>query len=100
MVPVGPDHRTDDESTAGRDEDDRDPVPAASWTNKGKILDGLCVTTGWHRNHARKALAAALRPNLVRPRRPPTPFYGPEIVGALRFCWAVSARRPASGWPR
>jgi ribosomal protein L13E len=29
---------------------------------KGVILDELCAATGWHRNHARTALAAALRP--------------------------------------
>ncbi len=57
---------------------------------KGAILDELCATTGWHRNHARKALAAALRPSLVRPaRRPRAPTYSPEVVEALRFCWAV-----------
>jgi len=28
----------------------------ASKTEKGVILDELCATTGWHRNHARKAL--------------------------------------------
>ena len=33
---------------------------------KGVILDELCATTGWHRSHARKALAAALKPRLVR----------------------------------
>ena len=27
---------------------------------KGVILDDLCATTGWHRNHARKALWLAL----------------------------------------
>ena len=27
---------------------------------KGVILDELCATTGWHRNHARKALTTAL----------------------------------------
>ncbi|MHB1887442.1 MAG: integrase catalytic domain-containing protein, partial [Acidimicrobiales bacterium] len=55
-----------------------------------RILDELCATTGWHRNHARKALAAALKPTLVRPaRRPRTPVYGPEVLAALRFCWAV-----------
>jgi len=27
---------------------------------KGIILDELCANTGWHRNHARKALKAAL----------------------------------------
>lgn len=62
----------------------------ASKAGKGVILDELCATTGWHRNHARKALAAALGPRVVRAarrRRPPT--YGPEVVAALRFCWAV-----------
>ena len=29
---------------------------------KGIILDELCATTGWHRNHARKALRTALQP--------------------------------------
>ena len=62
----------------------------ASRADKGKILDELCQTTGWHRNHARKALAAALKPKLVAaPRRPRTPVYGPEVLAALRFCWAV-----------
>src|SRR5258705_3627857 len=32
---------------------------------KGVILDELCATTGWHRNHARKALRTALQPRLV-----------------------------------
>lgn len=64
----------------------------ASKADKGKILGELCATTGWHRNHARKALAAALRPALVRPpRRARRPIYGPEVVAALRFCWAVLA---------
>ena len=62
----------------------------ASKADKGKILDELCATTGWHRNHARKALAGALRPRLVpAPRRRRTPVYGPEVLVALRFCWAV-----------
>ena len=62
----------------------------ASQADKGTILDELCATTGWHRNHAWKALAAALRPTLVpAPRRPRSPVYGPEVLAALRFCWAV-----------
>jgi hypothetical protein len=61
----------------------------ASRVEKSRILDELCATTGWHRNHARKALAAGLRPRVVRERRPRTPVYGPEVVAALGFCWAV-----------
>jgi hypothetical protein len=56
---------------------------------KGRILDELCATTGWHRNHARKALTAALTPRLARVRVVRAPKYGPEVVAALRFCWAV-----------
>jgi hypothetical protein len=57
---------------------------------KGIILDELCANTGWHRNDARKALTAALRPKVVAPRRltrPPT--YGPDVIAALTVCWTV-----------
>lgn len=33
---------------------------------KGEILDESCATTGWHRNRARKTLAAALKPSIVK----------------------------------
>jgi hypothetical protein len=56
---------------------------------KGVILDELCAMTGWHRNHARKALRDALRPKVVRERTPRAPRYGTEVVVALAFCWAV-----------
>lgn len=56
---------------------------------KGVILDELCAMTGWHRSHARKALAAALTPRVVRPRAPRAPKYDAKTVVALRFCWAV-----------
>lgn len=57
---------------------------------KGVVLDELCATTRWHRNHARKALAAALKPKIVKPvRRARTPKYDANTVVALRFCWAV-----------
>jgi hypothetical protein len=57
---------------------------------KGIILDELCANTGWHRNHARKALTAALRPKVVAPRRlTRPPKFGPEVVAALTVCWTV-----------
>ena len=57
---------------------------------KSRILDELCANTGWHRNHARKALKAALRPKVVAPRRSPRPpTYGPKVIAALTACWLV-----------
>ncbi|MDQ2846114.1 MAG: transposase [Actinomycetota bacterium] len=56
---------------------------------KGVILDELCATTGWHRGHARKAQAAALKPKVVRTRERREPRYGADVVVALAFCWAV-----------
>ena len=57
---------------------------------KGVILDERCATAGWHRNHARKVLAAELKPTIVKPaRRARTPKYDTDTVVALRFCWAV-----------
>ena len=56
---------------------------------KGIILDELCATTGWHRNHARKALTTALQPRVVTPRRPRPPTYGPDVIVALTVCWTV-----------
>ena len=61
----------------------------ADKAGKGRILDELCATTGWHRNHARKALKAALRPKLVTARRRRPPKYGSKVVTALVFCWAT-----------
>ena len=56
---------------------------------KSFILDELCATTGWHRNHARKTLTAALQPKLVAPRSPRPPTYGPDVIAALTVCWTV-----------
>ena len=61
----------------------------AGKAEKGRMLDELCATTGWHRSHARKALGQAGKPRIVRPRAPRAPRYGAEVIVALRFCWAV-----------
>ncbi|MEH3141993.1 MAG: DDE-type integrase/transposase/recombinase [Mycobacterium kyogaense] len=56
---------------------------------KTRILDELCANTGWHRNHARKALTGALTPKIVGPPRPRPVTYGPEVIEALIQCWQV-----------
>jgi hypothetical protein len=45
---------------------------------KSRILDELCANTGWHRNHARKALKAALSPTIVTVRSSRPLTYGPR----------------------
>lgn len=58
---------------------------------KAAILDQLCVVNDWHRDHARKALRAALAgPPRPRASRAPVLVYGPEVITALRFVWAAA----------
>jgi len=62
----------------------------AGRVKKEVILDELCATTGWHRNHARKALGQGRAPKVVRPRRPGVPKYGADVVvgcGSVGWCW-------------
>lgn len=69
----------------------------ASKTDKGVILTELCELTGWHRDHARRALrSVADRPAtrrgvapVVPVRRARPPLYGGDVMEALRFVWAV-----------
>jgi hypothetical protein len=63
----------------------------ASKRGKSRILDELCANTGWHRNHARKALKAALQPKIVTARSPRPVKYGPDVIAALTACWTVLA---------
>ena len=54
------------------------------------ILDELCATTVRHRDHARQALRAALRPRQVPvPRKARPSTHGEEVMVALRKVWAV-----------
>src|SRR4051794_28716226 len=61
----------------------------ASKVRKGQILDQICQLTGWHRNHARKAVKLALVIREVKPRPIRPPVYAEPVIDALRFCWAV-----------
>jgi hypothetical protein len=61
----------------------------ASKRGKSRILDELCANTGWHRNHARRALKAALQPTIVTARCPRPVTYGPDVIAALTVCWTV-----------
>jgi hypothetical protein len=56
---------------------------------KKTIPDGVCARTGWHRDHARKALRLTLVLRVVKPRASRPPLYGEAVMGALRRCRAV-----------
>ena len=56
---------------------------------KKQVLDELCATTGWHWDHARKALRLALVLKPVRPRAPRPQLYGAPVIEALQFYWAA-----------
>lgn len=61
----------------------------ASKRGKSRILDELCANTGWHRNHARKALKLALGPKVAVPRSRRPVKYGDDVIAALVVCWTV-----------
>jgi hypothetical protein len=66
----------------------------AKRAEKGRILDALCATTGWHRKHAVRALRQhePARPNGVEAPRERGRKYGATIKEALTALWEASDR--------
>jgi hypothetical protein len=63
-----------------------------SRAERGEVLDHLVAVTGWHRDHARKALRhAAAGPPPPPQTREPVLTYDQEVIDALVRCWAVLA---------
>src|ERR1700730_7045743 len=61
-------------------------------TEKGRILDELCRTTGWHRKHAVRALRQHETPNGIEAPRERRRRYGATIKDALTALWEASDR--------
>jgi hypothetical protein len=61
---------------------------------KGRILDALCRTTGWHRKHAVRALRRRGVEETAKTRDPRErkPRYGVTIKDALTALWEASDR--------
>lgn len=81
----------------------------ATRAEKSAILDAICQVTGWHRDHARKAIRQAVADQarggpVPRQRRDPVCVYGPEAVELLTQCWAAldgpSGKRLAPALPQ
>jgi hypothetical protein len=66
----------------------------AKRAEKGRILDELCATTGWHRKHAVRALRQreTVMPGEVGASRERRRRYGATIKDALTALWEASDR--------
>jgi transposase InsO family protein len=68
--------------------------PKATRPEKSAILDAVCEVTGWHRDHARKAIRIALADQArggpaPRKQREPARTYDDSAIGLLVRCWAA-----------
>ena len=71
-----------------------DRWPKATKAEKSVILDAVCQVTGWHRDHARKAIRQALAERArggpaPRKQREPIRVYDDAAVELLTRCWAA-----------
>jgi hypothetical protein len=72
--------------------------------DRSAILDRLIALTGWHRDHAQKALRTATPHGKERPprkQRAPVVKYLAQVIEALQSCWATlegpTGKRLATG---
>jgi len=69
--------------------------PKATKAEKSATLDHLVAVNGWHRDHARKMMRAAVADRAAPPSRAaraprrPVLTYTEQAVAALATCWAV-----------
>jgi len=71
-----------------------DSYRSAKRAEKGRILDALCATTGWHRKHAVRALRQrqTVGPSEVGAPRERRRRYGATIKDAMTALWEASDR--------
>lgn len=62
----------------------------ASKGEKGRMLEELCLLTGWSKDHARRALRAVGKERASPPPRRPRPVvYGEDLIDPLTTVWAA-----------